>query len=396
MIILEQSSRPGTLFLCIIGMTAKCLRERISAMTPTLDNKELFRLNQIFAELHEDDNYQKAFTRFLESLKDLVEFQKGDVYVYRNEGEHINFEDFIFVDWSDDHLERYLNDYADIDDALPIVSHKQPVMFRDSDVFIPDERMKTRYYNELLVPAGMNHSIEGNIYIGDDGYVAGIGIHRPDPLGEFTAKELEILKLSRPHLVNVARKFIENKSGIDPLSISVQALYEINDVGLCIFDDKYHLEDTNIGEKSFIGEESRGELYRSLITLCKSLGEKIEKEGFSEIPEENMVHSRISIGKAHYYAEVNCKKYGDEGYKYVATVYDSNTIFEHFLHEVRDRFALTDREFEVLICAMKGKSNSEISRELFISVPTVKKHLTNVYQKMDVEGKHQILGVIIE
>lgn len=365
-------------------------------MSSVLDNKEIFELNQLFAGLYESDNYQQAFTTFLENLKEIIKFQKGDVYFYKNEGGHINFENFIFVDWGDDFLDKYINDYADIDDALPVVSLKQPVMFRSSDVFIPDERMKTKYYNELLLPAGMQHSIEGNIYVGDEGYAAGIGIHRPDEMGDFTQKELEIMKLSRPHLVNVARKYMENSTDINAYSTGLATLSEINEVGICIFDSNFKVEDTNINAGGFIKNEYTGELYRSLVTLCKSLSEKIRKNGISEISENNKVKSRISIGRENYFAEILCKECKPKEYKFIATVYDFNRVFDALISEVKDRFNLTEREFEILKCAIRGMSNSEVSRELFISVPTVKKHLTNIYQKIGVEGKHQVISVIMK
>src|SRR5688500_17453256 len=39
---------------------------------------------------------------------------------------------------------------------------------------------------------------------------------------------------------------------------------------------------------------------------------------------------------------------------------------------------LTPRELEVLLLVAQGHSNREIAAALFISVPTVKRHLTNV------------------
>ena len=180
-------------------------------MGTSLDNDELFALNQLFAHLYEDDNNKRALATFLEELNTIVEFQVGDIYFYKKGGEHINFEEFIVVGWNENYLDKYLNDYVDIDDTLPIISLKQPVMFRSSDVFIPHERVETKFYKDLLLPAGLEYSIEGNIYMGDSGYVAGIGIHRSGEIGNFTKKDLEIMKLARPHLENVAKKIIDKK-----------------------------------------------------------------------------------------------------------------------------------------------------------------------------------------
>jgi DNA-binding CsgD family transcriptional regulator len=47
---------------------------------------------------------------------------------------------------------------------------------------------------------------------------------------------------------------------------------------------------------------------------------------------------------------------------------------------------LTPREREVLGLLATGLSNSEISRELVLSVRTVDRHISNIYSKLDVSG----------
>ena len=48
---------------------------------------------------------------------------------------------------------------------------------------------------------------------------------------------------------------------------------------------------------------------------------------------------------------------------------------------------LTEREVEVLHCAAKGLSNKEIAGQLVLSVPTVKAHLVNIFNKMGVGSR---------
>lgn len=50
---------------------------------------------------------------------------------------------------------------------------------------------------------------------------------------------------------------------------------------------------------------------------------------------------------------------------------------------------LTDREMEVLKSLAKGQSNQEIADELFINIKTVKFHVTNIFQKLNVEDRTQ-------
>jgi DNA-binding NarL/FixJ family response regulator len=51
---------------------------------------------------------------------------------------------------------------------------------------------------------------------------------------------------------------------------------------------------------------------------------------------------------------------------------------------------LTDREREVAIAVGLGKSNAEISRELYMSVATVKAHVSKVLEKLEFNNRVQI------
>ena len=50
---------------------------------------------------------------------------------------------------------------------------------------------------------------------------------------------------------------------------------------------------------------------------------------------------------------------------------------------------ISKREFEVLQLIAKGYSNQEIADQLFISLPTVKTHVSNLFSKLDVKRRTQ-------
>lgn len=52
---------------------------------------------------------------------------------------------------------------------------------------------------------------------------------------------------------------------------------------------------------------------------------------------------------------------------------------------------LTTREYEVLQQLSKGLSNAEIGEQLFLSLSTVKTHVSNLFFKMDVKNRTQAI-----
>lgn len=54
---------------------------------------------------------------------------------------------------------------------------------------------------------------------------------------------------------------------------------------------------------------------------------------------------------------------------------------------------LTRRELEVLCLVVEGKSNQDVADALFVSVRTVKFHLANIYDKLQVTNRVQAFRV---
>jgi DNA-binding CsgD family transcriptional regulator len=60
--------------------------------------------------------------------------------------------------------------------------------------------------------------------------------------------------------------------------------------------------------------------------------------------------------------------------------------------EFLSKYGITGREREIILMVVQGKSNADIAGELFISLATVKTHLHNVYQKMGVDSRYDLLA----
>jgi NarL family two-component system response regulator LiaR len=58
--------------------------------------------------------------------------------------------------------------------------------------------------------------------------------------------------------------------------------------------------------------------------------------------------------------------------------------------------ALTERECEVLTCMVDGLNNNEIAARLFVSIGTVKFHISNIFQKLGVDSRVEAVKLAIE
>jgi predicted ATPase/DNA-binding CsgD family transcriptional regulator len=71
----------------------------------------------------------------------------------------------------------------------------------------------------------------------------------------------------------------------------------------------------------------------------------------------------------------------------VASALARMTVADDAELDIRSRAGLTLREMEVLRLVAQGHSNQNIADALFISVPTVKRHLTNILGKLDLPSR---------
>ncbi|MFC0221699.1 response regulator [Nocardioides zeicaulis] len=55
---------------------------------------------------------------------------------------------------------------------------------------------------------------------------------------------------------------------------------------------------------------------------------------------------------------------------------------------------LTERELEVAVCVGRGLSNSEIASELYLSIPTVKSHVSRLLTKLGATNRVQVAMVV--
>ena len=112
---------------------------------------------------------------------------------------------------------------------------------------------------------------------------------------------------------------------------------------------------------------------------------------------DEKVYPAISAGAKSYLLKTSS---ASEIAQAIRDTYRGEGVFEKEVseklehrHEVEEEFRLfeelTSREKEVLLLIAQGKSNQEIADECFITLKTVKTHVSNILSKLQVEDRTQ-------
>jgi len=73
---------------------------------------------------------------------------------------------------------------------------------------------------------------------------------------------------------------------------------------------------------------------------------------------------------------------------FVPAPVEVDAVFEAFL----EKYSITGREREIILMVVRGRSNVDIARELVVSLATVKTHLHNIYGKIGVKSRYDLLA----
>lgn len=79
----------------------------------------------------------------------------------------------------------------------------------------------------------------------------------------------------------------------------------------------------------------------------------------------------------------------------INTTQDKATLIEEKVADIVQQFNLTAREGDLLLQIVKGLNNQQIAEKLFITVNTVKYHTRNIYEKLDVKKRGEIITKIL-
>ncbi|MEG0091121.1 MAG: helix-turn-helix transcriptional regulator [Oscillospiraceae bacterium] len=343
-------------------------------------------VNQIIADLYDDTvALPQRMDAFFHALDNIIYFEKANFLFYEKSVDSYKTHSFYTVNWTDTQKNDYQSHFCSFDDVLPILDSDKSVTFLTSQLFNPDVRKSSKYFKEFLLPMGLHDSLETNFSVKNSNLRGIFSIHRPADKLAFSNDELNMMKLFQPHFCHI---FKDYGNDIDLFKI-LQVMEPHNGVGMCFLDKKFNMVRYNSAFESLLGQKGVRDLHNNPITnkirfLCNRLETDTHILGKSLEYKMDDCPIYLEVSKS---AELD-----NEGF--FCTMFDLCRMLGQTLSQVRAQYDLTPRELDILNYSLKGYSNEQASKLLYISVPTVKKHLASIYSKMDITSQKQILTKI--
>ena len=352
---------------------------------------QIDEINQIISGLYDESkSINNRINSFFEQVNGLVYFEKSNFLFYYKEGDQYTSHSIHTYNWSDIQKKYYQNDYCHLDDVLPILDSNNHVAFLTSKIFNPEFRKNSRYFQEFLMPMGLHDSIEVNFCVRDSNLRGIFSIHRPEDKHTFTREDLAIIKVFQPHFSNVFKHYaqIQKTSEIEKLS-SVFKPY--NCLGIVYLSDSYDVIDFNPVYKKFVCSLGYCDLNSNPIAnMFRHMCHKFSKCDTSHIKSINCKMNDTPLF-LELYRISNPQDNATSNAQYMGIIFDISYAMEESIFQICHEYSLTDREIEILNLLLKGATNEQICRDLFISLPTVKKHIASIYDKLGINSQKQIL-----
>jgi len=250
----------------------------------------------------------------------------------------------------------WIEHYADLD---PLVMHWDGTVngaVQNTDLVTTPALKNSAFYVDFLSTIPCLHIIGS--YLGMQGdAVALAGFHRQRHDRPFSAHEMEFVRLLIPHF----------SQALHNVNLAQTISTECGQGVIMIGED---------GQVSHINAEARRALNGRPASAIPALG-----------LATNSVYFQSETGRYRVRVQSICGKLGK-------TIYLELLPVREGMQSKLAQFGLTKRQREIALSTAHGRSNREIAIDLHITEQTVKDHLRDVFEKMHIRRRSELIAKI--
>ncbi len=362
-----------------------------------LEIDDVLRVNRFFRYInrHYDDFINSA----LGALNTLFGYRLTSYVVFdiKSDGSHY-VSDIGSTSLNHEVLEKYKDYYYKVDvfwQEFKKKSHssKNNYFFTITDFMTQDEFCKTEH-GKFLSDYNLNYYASITTGAVSNFPVYSLNVHRTNEEGDFSPKDLALLELIGKAFIESYFLYIQHITLSNAVSL-IRQFTDTFDYGFAIIDENRNIISNN---STYIFYASRITNKKDIFSINEDLLEMLETRlgcsllyikkdiilNFdtykvklmpnSAITEKNISrHLYISIFD-NFTADLNASSN-------LRDLYSQNTV------NINDKGKFTNREYEIIELMLQGCNNQEIANKLYISIFTVKTHIKNIFNKLDVSTR---------
>lgn len=274
-----------------------------------------------------------------------------------------------------------------------------------SDVIPEKAFVRGEFYNDFLKQQGILHALTISLVAGGD-VIGGVALCRSQCEPDFSARDKAKACRLRPFVGSALGKSIAWEHSSELRWLLATALQEIEGVGIVLLDEELNQVFSNARARRLLAAFAGGagttserrdgaaaQLPAGLLALCRAQRNRTSTEVSGQV-ENKAADAGRQVHKVRV-VPVAGRFLGAEK-RYLCLTIEPAAGNALSLSAARAAgFGLTQREFRIIGAVASGRSNAQIAAQLFISCNTVKNHLKNIFAKVGVRSRTELLARLV-
>ncbi len=326
----------------------------------------------------------------LSLLNDIFDFNFSTFFTYSDSG---FVEDVVGYNVTDSLIQDYINFYQKKDLIIEYLNKHQYTNQTEQIIVLTDIYEEGGYKNIEYYDFLINNDLYYNMALIINPRGDGIRILRKKEKGKFTDRERQIAHYICEIFSSQYQIIQENRKLKDEIELFNKSKENMH-FGFMIFDKDLKLINLNKLALKYSFAITGKYMVDSLIDEFKKIINEEIKEEFFINPTNSSIYKSIKSYILEVIPSTSIEDNNMINTYYMVYIYDKSwfeQISNKFVH-VKEEFNLTTREQEIVSLVIKGLSNKDIADNLCISIYTVKKHMKNIFRKMNVTSRSAIIS----
>lgn len=352
-----------------------------------LANKDYDKILQ-FISLMQDDRHDDYRCKLLANISKVFAYDRLAFHLIDSDGRFCNSQG---LNIDNSLFNMYSDYYFKTDIFHPINISKQSIMDKNTiaitDLMPYIQYEETEFYKDFLNKDNLYYEIGMPLRFNNQ-MIGAIGVFRSKEEEIFTPKDYELLNCIYDYICYSLNEYIKSMHLKNECQIFKNSIYSLP-IGLIILNKSMNILSCNELAKNYC-----------LDILNSTFYADPAREVVHNILPNIPFHSMNSASVIYYELEGYTIKItssiipsiynGLETYYVLNIVKKSSTELKDF-NELVSSYNLTNRETEILELLSMGLTNKEIASQLFISTHTVRTHMDNIFNKLDVSSRTAVL-----